>query len=63
MGALPKIRISLTRRRRKRAHYLRLKMPTMIHCPNCDKQRLSHHVCPHCGQYKKQQVFEVSEDE
>ena len=63
MGALPKIKVSITRRKRKRAHYLRLKMPAMLPCPNCDEPRLSHHVCPHCGQYKGRQVLDINEDE
>lgn len=61
MGALPKKRISRTRQARKRAHYLRVKMPHMIACPQCGKQRLSHTVCPSCGTYKGQEVIEVGE--
>ena len=62
MGALPKIKVSITRRRRKRAHYLRLKMPSIVHCSNCDKRCLSHRVCPHCGQYKRQQIITIKEN-
>ncbi len=61
MGALPKRRISRTRQARKRAHYLRLKMPHMVQCPQCKTLRLAHTVCPTCGTYKGIEVLEVEE--
>jgi len=62
MGALPKRKISRVRRDRRRAHYLKIKMPQMIYCVNCGEPRRSHHVCLKCGQYKGRQVFEVNEE-
>lgn len=61
MGALPKIRVSKTRRDRRRAHYLRVKMGNMVPCPQCHSFRLAHHVCPNCGTYKGVEVIEVKE--
>lgn len=61
MGALPKRKISNVRRDRKRAHYLRLKMPTMVPCPQCGSLRLSHHVCTKCGTYNGEQVLNMDE--
>jgi large subunit ribosomal protein L32 len=62
MGALPKRKISQVRRDRRRAHYLRLKMPTMNPCPQCGVLRLAHHVCPNCGTYNRVQVVKVEEE-
>lgn len=61
MGALPKRKVSRVRRDRRRAHYLRLKMPNMVPCPQCGTLRLSHHVCPNCGTYNGEQVLDVEE--
>ncbi len=61
MGALPKRKISRVRRDRRRAHYLRLKMPQMLPCPQCDVLRLAHHVCTNCGTYNDVQVLVVEE--
>jgi len=57
MGALPKRKISRVRRDRRRAHYLRLKMPNMTPCPKCNTLRLAHRVCPKCGTYNGVQVL------
>lgn len=61
MGALPKRKVSRIRRDRRRAHYLRLDKPSLLHCAKCSKPHLSHHVCPHCGNYKGRQVIEIKE--
>ena len=61
MGALPKRKVSRVRRDRRRAHYLRLKMPTMVPCPQCGTLRLSHHVCASCGTYNGEQVLKMDE--
>ena len=57
MGALPKRKISRVRRDRRRAHYLRLKMPQMVPCEQCGALHLSHHVCLKCGTYNGVQVL------
>lgn len=57
MGALPKRKVSRIRRDRRRAHYLRLKMPHMTMCPQCHTLHLSHHVCAKCGTYNGVQVI------
>ncbi|MBN1991616.1 MAG: 50S ribosomal protein L32 [Anaerolineae bacterium] len=61
MGALPKRKVSRVRRDRRRAHYLRLKTPHMVPCPQCGTLRLAHHVCPNCGTYNGEQVIEIEE--
>jgi large subunit ribosomal protein L32 len=57
MGALPKRKVSRIRRDRRRAHYLRLNMPTLVPCPQCHALHLSHHVCLKCGTYNGVQVI------
>ena len=61
MGALPKRKVSRVRRDRRRAHYLRLKLPHMVPCLQCDALHLSHHVCPNCGSYNGTQVLDIDE--
>ncbi|MCK6628593.1 MAG: 50S ribosomal protein L32 [Anaerolineae bacterium] len=61
MGALPKRKVSRIRRDRRRAHYLRLNMPTMVPCPQCHTLHLSHHVCLKCGTYNGVQVIAQEE--
>lgn len=61
MGALPKIRVSKTRQARKRAHYLRLKMPHIRACSQCGTLGISHTVCKSCGTYKGNQVLEIED--
>ncbi len=63
MGALPKRKISKIRRDRRRAHYLRVKMGSMIPCSQCHSLKLAHHVCPHCGSYNGVEVIEIKESE
>ncbi|MFC1742543.1 50S ribosomal protein L32 [Candidatus Riflebacteria bacterium] len=59
MGALPKNKISRTRKRKRRTHY-KLKAPTLSICGQCGSWKRSHHVCPNCGYYgKNRKVFEV----
>ncbi|HEY85672.1 MAG TPA: 50S ribosomal protein L32 [Chloroflexi bacterium] len=61
MGALPKRRISSTRQARKRAHYLRIKMPHLLRCPQCGSLRRAHSVCPTCGTYKGVEILEIDD--
>jgi len=61
MGALPKRRISSTRQARKRARYLRVKMPHLVRCPQCDTLRRTHTVCHNCGTYKGIEVLEIED--
>lgn len=54
--AVPKKRLTSTRSGNRRAHQALKTMP-ILRCPNCYKSILSHHVCPHCGRYKGEQVM------
>jgi len=61
VGALPKRKVSKIRRDRRRAHYLRLNMGTMVACPQCHSLKMAHYVCPNCGTYKGIEVIKVEE--
>jgi large subunit ribosomal protein L32 len=62
--ALPKYRVSKSRGRKRRAHYLRVEIPSLSKCPNCGAVKLPHRVCPECGFYKgRKVVFEKVKEE
>ncbi len=50
MGALPKIRISKGRKKRRRTHHS-LDEPAMSSCPKCGKMRRPHFICEYCNHY------------
>ncbi|HAA4059516.1 TPA_asm: 50S ribosomal protein L32 [Listeria monocytogenes] len=53
--AVPFRRTSKAKKRKRRTH-VKLQLPGMNECSNCDEYRLSHHVCPECGQYDGKDV-------
>jgi large subunit ribosomal protein L32 len=60
--AVPKKKTSQARRNQRRAHQA-LKSPHLGSCPNCGELRLSHRVCPKCGNYKGRTVIAVQASE
>lgn len=58
--AVPKRRVSKTKKLTRRSHD-GLTTKTLAVCPNCGAKVLPHHVCSKCGQYNGQQV--VSKDD
>lgn len=48
MAPLPKRKHS-TRRKGKRLRTRRLGFAKLVECPNCQKLKLPHRVCKHCG--------------
>ncbi|MEA3460110.1 MAG: 50S ribosomal protein L32 [Chloroflexota bacterium] len=61
MGALPKTRVSKSRRGKRRTHRS-LRPLNLVLCPQCHKPRLPHHVCPWCGYYRGVKVVEIAEE-
>ncbi|MBM3211748.1 50S ribosomal protein L32 [Candidatus Poribacteria bacterium] len=60
--ALPKRRLSKSRRGNRRAHLaLRVRLTNV--CPKCQAVKLPHRACPECGYYKGRQVINVKEQE
>jgi large subunit ribosomal protein L32 len=54
--AVPKQRISRTRRDKKRAQK-GLKLVQLVRCSNCSTSIKPHHICPSCGHYRGRQVI------
>ncbi|MCH7759901.1 50S ribosomal protein L32 [candidate division TA06 bacterium] len=53
---VPKRRHSKSRGRKRRTHW-KLESPNLSLCPNCQKPKLPHRVCPQCGYYKGREVI------
>jgi len=47
----PKRRHSQQRGRKRRTFYI-VKTKNLSKCPQCEKPKLPHRICPHCGYYK-----------
>ena len=58
--ALPKRKVSKSRRDKRRTHQ-KLTAPNLSTCPQCNEAKLPHHVCPSCGYYKGRSVVETEE--
>jgi large subunit ribosomal protein L32 len=58
MAPQPKRKHSKGRRDRRRAHDA-LEARNLVACSNCGSMRLSHTVCPKCGQYQGREVIEI----
>ncbi|HLH71231.1 MAG TPA: 50S ribosomal protein L32 [Candidatus Dormibacteraeota bacterium] len=56
--ALPKVKLSKGRTRRRRSH-LALGRLQLDPCPRCRHPRRPHHVCPNCGHYAGREVIET----
>ncbi|MEN3044215.1 MAG: 50S ribosomal protein L32 [Candidatus Hydrothermales bacterium] len=57
---VPKRRHSRARGRKRRTHY-KIKLMSLVKCPNCGESKLPHRVCPHCGYYKGKPVIHIEE--
>jgi len=58
--AVPKRRVSPSRRDMRRAHHaLNASMPSV--CSHCKQPKLSHRVCAACGFYDGKEVISVKE--
>jgi large subunit ribosomal protein L32 len=55
--AVPKRRISKTRRDKRRSHHA-VKPRNHILCSHCKQPKVAHRVCPHCGYYAGVEVIE-----
>ncbi len=56
--AVPKRRISRTRRDKRRTHQ-KLNPINLTVCPECDQPMIPHRICPGCGFYKGRTVIET----
>ena len=58
--AVPKKKISKSRRNQRRSHDALTNVSSM-ECPECGELKLPHHVCPACGYYDGREVTEASD--
>lgn len=56
MGAVPKRKISRTRRDRRRAHWA-IGKTTLVACEECGERKLPHTLCRNCNTYHRRQVL------
>ncbi|MEX2649194.1 MAG: 50S ribosomal protein L32 [Alphaproteobacteria bacterium] len=54
--AVPKKKISKSRRDMRRSHHA-LARPNLAECPNCGEIKRPHHVCRACGHYDGREVI------
>lgn len=54
----PKKRHSRQRQGKRRAS-IKLSVQKPVTCDNCGQLHMPHHVCEHCGFYKKQEVLKT----
>lgn len=57
--AVPKRRVSKTRRDKRRSSHWKLTAPTIVVCPKCKEYKLPHKVCKACGFYDGVEVIKV----
>lgn len=57
--AVPKRKISKSRRDKRRAANIKMTAPNIIECPQCHEPNVSHRVCASCGFYDGKEVISV----
>lgn len=58
MAPLPKRKYAKSRQRERRGH-MGIETPAMDTCPQCHSAKLSHHVCPTCGNYNGREAIKI----
>jgi large subunit ribosomal protein L32 len=54
--AVPKRRLSASKRNMRRANHDKVSAPNIVPCSNCSSPMVPHRVCPSCGYYKGKPV-------
>ena len=60
--AVPKSKISKSKRGMRRAHAA-LSCESVNECPNCGEVKRPQHVCPSCGFYNSMEIIHMSDTE
>lgn len=55
--AVPKRKVSKSRRDKRRNSHWKLSLPNMSKCPRCGAMKLNHRMCSACGYYNSRQVI------
>lgn len=59
--AVPKAKVSKARRNSRKANW-KISTPSMMECPHCHEQKLTHKVCSKCGHYDGREVIAQKEE-
>lgn len=59
--ALPKHKVSKSRRDMRKSQDLKEDNPNASKCPQCGQPKLAHRVCIHCGFYKGKEIIKMDE--
>ena len=54
--AVPKRKHSKARRDKRRSNVWKIKVPTLMKCPQCGEFKLPHRICKACGYYKGREI-------
>jgi len=57
--AVPKRRLSSSKRNMRRANHDKVTAPNIVPCQNCSAPMVPHRVCPSCGHYKAREVIKI----
>jgi len=60
--AVPKRRVSKTRRDKRRSSVWKLSEPAFTICTHCGQLMVPHRVCDNCGYYKGREIIDKEED-
>jgi large subunit ribosomal protein L32 len=55
--AVPKRRVSKTRRDKRRSSVWKLDAPTLVKCSHCSELKVPHRVCGNCGFYNGKEII------
>lgn len=58
--AVPKGRVSKSKRDMRRASNFKIKTPSLVKCSKCGELMKPHRVCKACGSYNKREVLKVA---
>ena len=59
--AVPKTKVSKSRRDKRRSSVWKLSAPAMAKCAKCGEFNLAHRVCSKCGTYAGKQIIATEE--
>ena len=60
--AVPKRKVSKSRRDKRRSNVWKLETPTLVKCAGCGEYVLPHRICPKCGKYDGREVIKPAEE-
>ena len=60
--AVPKHKVSKKQGNTRFANNYKVKVPTLVECPQCHEMKQPHVVCKKCGTYKGEQIIAQKEE-